>query len=215
MRTLRYASPSCLIPSLHHWVLQTAFHSRLPGQQAHCSSQLAIAASVISVQKPQGGFLFLAGSLTSARKQENLLCMFSLPLSHASSSVIFHDTPSHDSFTSLTPLRVLQVPGLLIIDTPGHESFTNLRSRGSGLCDIAILVVDIMHGLEPQTVESINLLKMRKTPFIIALNKVHWSRRHKANGSCTMRRSLVGFYLIGSGFESYAIFTASSFAWLG
>src|ERR671924_1608231 len=64
------------------------------------------------------------------------------------------------------------IPGLLVIDTPGHEVFANLRMRGGSAADIAIVVVDVNKGFEAQTIESIEILRKRKVPYLIALNKV-------------------------------------------
>ena len=53
----------------------------------------------------------------------------------------------------------LEIPGFLFIDTPGHAAFTNLRKRGGSLADLAILVVAVKEGIQPQTAEVLQILK--------------------------------------------------------
>lgn len=73
----------------------------------------------------------------------------------------------------LKKLKVgVKLPGLLFIDTPGHEAFTTLRRRGGALADLAIIVVDINEGFQPQTHEALSILRSFKTPFLVAANKI-------------------------------------------
>ena len=58
-----------------------------------------------------------------------------------------------------------------IVDTPGHAAFSRMRSTGSALADVAILVVDCTEGVKYQTVECIKLLKDSNVPMVVALNK--------------------------------------------
>jgi translation initiation factor 5B len=77
----------------------------------------------------------------------------------------------------------IEVPGILFIDTPGHETFSNLRKRGGSAADVAILVIDVTKGIEPQTVESLTILKARKTPFLICCNKIDAVPGWKSSGA--------------------------------
>lgn len=70
------------------------------------------------------------------------------------------------------PKLKIEIPGLLFIDTPGHELFASLRRRGGSVADMAILVIDIIEGVKPQTIEALNLLIERKVPFVVAANKI-------------------------------------------
>ena len=76
-----------------------------------------------------------------------------------------------DMAGDLVKVDDFDLPGLLFIDTPGHHSFSTLRSRGGALADIAILVVDVNDGFQPQTEEALDILQRTGTPFVVAANK--------------------------------------------
>lgn len=86
--------------------------------------------------------------------------------------------------------RAVQIPGLLVIDTPGHQVFTNLRIRGGSAADISILVIDVTRGFEVQTYESIEILRRRKVPFVVALNKIDLISGWRPSSSPFLSQSL-------------------------
>ncbi|OGK14505.1 translation initiation factor IF-2 [Candidatus Roizmanbacteria bacterium RIFCSPHIGHO2_02_FULL_37_15] len=71
-----------------------------------------------------------------------------------------------------TDIKGYNTNKITFIDTPGHEAFSLLRSRGTNVADIAVLVIDAKDSVMPQTVESISHIKSANIPFIVAVNKI-------------------------------------------
>ncbi|HMP76168.1 MAG TPA: translation initiation factor IF-2 [Kiritimatiellia bacterium] len=60
---------------------------------------------------------------------------------------------------------------ITFLDTPGHEAFTAMRARGANLTDIAVIVIDGVDGIMPQTKEAIQHAQAAKVAIMVALNK--------------------------------------------
>ncbi len=67
---------------------------------------------------------------------------------------------------------VVQGRAITFLDTPGHEAFKAMRSRGSKIADVAILVVAADDGLKPQTLESLQMIQSEGLSFLVAINKI-------------------------------------------
>ena len=68
-------------------------------------------------------------------------------------------------------IRSFQLNNITFIDTPGHSAFAAMRARGSDLADIAILAVAADDGIMPQTVQSVEFIKLAHIPYLVALTK--------------------------------------------
>jgi translation initiation factor IF-2 len=104
---------------------------------------------------------------------------------HLSAYEVEHTTPTN------------QKRLITFLDTPGHEAFQHLRSRGSSVADLAILVVAADDGVKPQTLEALKAIQEAHIPYLVAISKID-----KSNADINKTKSSLvehGIYLEGMG----------------
>lgn len=62
--------------------------------------------------------------------------------------------------------------GVVFIDTPGHDYFKSQREVTTKLSHIAILIIDVVHGINQTHIEILQYFKKNKIDFLIILNKI-------------------------------------------
>jgi translation initiation factor IF-2 len=61
---------------------------------------------------------------------------------------------------------------ITFLDTPGHSAFSKMRSRGTVVTDIAVLVIAADDAFKPQTEEALRFAKEANNSIIVAINKI-------------------------------------------
>lgn len=86
---------------------------------------------------------------------------------------------------------------ITFLDTPGHEAFQHLRSQGSGVADLAILVVAADDGVKPQTLEAYRAIEEAGIPFLVAISKMDKTNADVEHAKASLLEH--GIYLEGMG----------------
>ena len=108
-----------------------------------------------------GGAVHLAGSVKQRRDDR-----------HATSDWMAIERERGISITT----SVMQCPyrgyQLNLLDTPGHNDFSEDTYRTLAAADTAVMLIDSVKGVEPQTIKLFKVCRMRRIPIVTFINKM-------------------------------------------
>ena len=74
-----------------------------------------------------------------------------------------------------------------LLDTPGHNDFSEDTYRTLSAADTAIMLIDCVKGVEPQTIKLFQVCRMRGIPIVTFVNKM--DRPGKEPSNCSTKSS--------------------------